>query len=96
VVSCGGGLVCDEENLRILKETGTVFNLKASAQILYERTKKHKHRPLVNVEDPLSKIEELLKKREPYYNQAHYSIETEGIAPLEVANRIINILGNIF
>jgi len=94
VVSCGGGLICDDQNLKILKESGTVFNLKSSPQKIYERTKKYAHRPLLNVTDPVKQIEELLKKREPYYSQAHYTIESEEQSPQEVAQDIIKILGN--
>jgi len=39
IVSCGGGLICGEENLILLKKSGIVFSLTASAQIIYQRTK---------------------------------------------------------
>ncbi|UCG35357.1 MAG: shikimate kinase [Candidatus Omnitrophota bacterium] len=94
VISCGGGLICNEENLGTLKSTGTVFNLKTSAQKIYERTKKYTHRPLLNVVDPVEQIEELLKKREPFYSRAHYTVESQEQTPQEVADAIINILGN--
>ncbi len=93
VISCGGGLICNEDNLKTLKETGTVFNLKSSAQMIYERTKKYAHRPLLNVEDPVKQIEELIQKREPYYCQAHYTIESEEQSPQEVTSAIIKIVG---
>ncbi|MFH1505309.1 MAG: shikimate kinase [Candidatus Omnitrophota bacterium] len=94
IVSCGGGLVCNEENLTLLKKAGVVFCLKASSATIYQRIKKHGHRPLLNVEDPLKKIEELLAKRACYYNKADYSIDTEGIEPPEVVSRIATILSN--
>jgi shikimate kinase len=92
VVSCGGGVVCDEENLRILRETGLVFNLKAEPTTIYERTKKYTHRPLLNVEDPLRRIEELLKERSRFYSKAHYSINTDGVFPEEIVDKIVGIL----
>ena len=94
VVSCGGGLICDEENLKRLKETGMVFALTASPSVIYERTKKHLHRPILNVDDPQAKIKELLDKRAPYYKQAHYLVDTEGILPEKIAAKIITILNN--
>jgi len=93
IVSCGGGLICGEENLILLKESGIVFSLTASAQIIYQRTKRCTHRPLINVDDPLMKITGLLAERLPYYRQAHYSINTEEAGPEEVADEIIVILG---
>ena len=92
IVSCGGGLVCDKDNLEILKKTGIIFNLTASKESIYERTKKFKNRPLLNVEDPLKKIEELLSLRMPFYNKAHHTINTDGTEPKVIAKRIINIL----
>lgn len=92
IVSCGGGLVCDKENLAILKNTGIVFNLTASKEMIYERTKKCKDRPLLNVEDPIKKIEDLLAMRMPCYSQAHHTINTDTIEPEVVAEKIIDIL----
>jgi len=92
VVSCGGGLICDKGNLEILKKTGIVFNLTASKESIYERTKKFKGRPLLNVKDPLKKIEELLNMRKPYYSQAHYTIDTDKIEPKAIVKKITDIL----
>ncbi|MEI8350256.1 MAG: shikimate kinase [Candidatus Omnitrophota bacterium] len=92
VVSCGGGLICNDDNARILKNTGIVFNLSASSETIYNRTKNFTHRPLLNVKDPLAHIKTLLRKRKPYYARAHYTIDTEQKTPEEVANAIVAIL----
>jgi len=92
VVSFGGGLICNKENLKLLKKTGTVFNLAAAAKTIYERTKKYNHRPLLNVGNPALKIDELIQKRNQYYSKAHHTIDTTGISPDEVADKIINEL----
>lgn len=94
VISCGGGLICDQENLKRLKETGVVFALTASVSAIYQRTKEHTHRPILNVEDPQKKIEELLKGRAPYYAQAQHSIDTDNLFPEEIADKIIAILNH--
>ena len=92
IIGCGGGLVCDSENLEILRDTGLVFCLKVSALTAYGRTRHQTHRPILNVDNPLRIIEELLSKRAPCYDQAHYSIDTDGISPDAVADKIIDIL----
>lgn len=92
VVSCGGGLICNKNNLKILKETGKIFNLSASSATIYERIKNERNRPLLNVANPLEKIEQLMKKRTPYYKESDYEINTESMLPKEVANKIIEIL----
>ena len=52
VVDTGGGVVTREENLTNLKSTGVVVCLTADEETIMERTKKYKHRTLLNVEDP--------------------------------------------
>ncbi|OQX80783.1 MAG: shikimate kinase [Candidatus Omnitrophica bacterium 4484_70.1] len=94
VVSCGGGVVVDRENLRILKESGIVICLKAKPSIIYERTKKTEERPLLNVPKPLKKIKELLAKRAPFYAKADYSVDTSTLTPEEVSEKVIEILKN--
>lgn len=93
IVSCGGGLICNQENARRLLSTGRVFNLTASAATIYERIKKHTSRPLLNVADPLTEIEQLLSRRHKYYAQAHYTVESEKKEPAAVADEIIQLLG---
>ncbi len=94
VVSCGGGMICSEDNLKTLKSTGIVFSLKASALIIYERIRNDDQRPLLSVDDPLDKIKELLEERECYYKQAHHVIDTESMLPQDIASEIIRILGS--
>ena len=94
VVSCGGGLICNEDNLKVLKDTGIIFNLESSPQAIYERTKRYTHRPLLNVDDPLGKIKGLLLKRRPFYERAHHSVRSEEESPQEVADRIAEIIRN--
>lgn len=95
IVSCGGGLICDEDNIRIMRASGTIITLKASPKTIYERTKQYTHRPLLNVKDPLSVITKLLAEREVFYSRAHFSVDTENIAPPQVAAAIIKIANNI-
>jgi len=91
VIAAGGGAVLDEENIAILKKKGIVVCLNAAPEAVYERTKKHKHRPLLNVDDPVSKIKELMDKRAPYYAKADYQINTSGMSVPEVVKEIIKI-----
>ena len=94
VISCGGGLICNEDNLRMLKETGTVVNLAAAPRTIYERIKDATHRPLINVKDPLKRIEMLLDQRQPYYLQAHHVIDTNALSAREVAERVADLMND--
>jgi shikimate kinase len=94
VIDAGGGVVIDEENVRRLKEHGIVICLMARPEVIYERTKGHLHRPLLNTLDPVSKIKELLDSRQQYYSRADYNIDTSELTPEEVVDRILTIIGN--
>ncbi|PIP68275.1 MAG: shikimate kinase [Candidatus Omnitrophica bacterium CG_4_9_14_0_2_um_filter_42_8] len=92
IMSAGGGAVVDEENFRNMKNSGIIICLKASPETILKRTKNLKTRPLLNVPDPKKQIEELLKKREPHYNKADFSIDTDNLNIEQVSEAIIKNL----
>jgi len=67
VIATGGGMVLREENVRMLKEIGPLVLLWAGPETVYQRVKKHAHRPLLNVPDPEAEIKKILDQREPVY-----------------------------
>lgn len=92
VVSCGGGIVIDPENIAIMKQSGRFIAFTARPEVIFERIKKETHRPLLNTADPLARIKELLNIRKPYYDQAEFLIDTSDISILEVAQKILDFL----
>jgi shikimate kinase len=88
VVACGGGIVIDKDNIRIMKETGIVICLAASPEVILERTSPCAHRPLLNVAQPKKQIELLLKLRAPYYALADKTIETSKLSIKEAVDKI--------
>ena len=92
VIDAGGGAVIKEENVKNLKKTGVIICLTATPDVILQRTKNQAHRPLLNVPDPKSKIEELLAKRLPYYKKADFIIDTSDMAPVEAAGKIEKIM----
>jgi len=89
VVSCGGGIVIDQDNIALMKRTGIMVCLTASAQVIFERVRHYTHRPLLQVPDPKEKIESLLRIRAPYYAQSDLTIDTSALSVDEAAVRII-------
>lgn len=79
IVATGGGAVLRPENRAALKQGGTVIYLHAAPRLLFERTRLDPNRPLLQVADPLQKLEELFAQRDPLYR--------------EVADLVINSLG---
>jgi shikimate kinase len=92
VISTGGGLAADEENMKDLKKTGVVVWLYASPEKTLERVENSSKRPLLNVYNPKEKVEFLLKMRENFYRSADIKIDTTEKAPAEISDEIINFL----
>jgi shikimate kinase len=91
VIDCGGGVVLREENMANLKSGGIVVCLTAKPEVIMERTKKYKHRPLLNVEDPKRKILDLLNKRAPFYAKADHIVDTGDLTVRQVVDKIAMI-----
>ncbi|MEW6008700.1 MAG: shikimate kinase [Candidatus Omnitrophota bacterium] len=89
VVACGGGVVLDKDNLNILKATGSIICLNARPEIILKRCENCTDRPLLNIENPKKRIEELLRFRAPFYAQAHFNIDTSDLSVEEVAEKIL-------
>lgn len=88
VISTGGGVVLNQDNIDNLQRNGILICLKATPEEIYKRVKDEKHRPLLNVEDPLRRIQELLEFRRPYYERIRIQIDTTGKSIDEVVDEI--------
>lgn len=77
VVACGGGLVTQPGMIELLKKKGVVICLYATTETILERTRGNRNRPLLEVEDPARRIQDLLKEREPFYRQAGTLVLTD-------------------
>lgn len=91
IVACGGGIVMDKENIKMMKETGRIVCLTATPEAILNRTSGYLHRPLLNVENPKKQIELLLKLRAAFYAQADKTIDTSNLSIAEVVSRIMKI-----
>jgi shikimate kinase len=76
VLATGGGAVLDPANRARLRETGWVVYLDVPPVLLHERTRHDRNRPLLRVDDPLRRLEELYAVRDPLYREtAHFVVE---------------------
>ncbi len=92
VVACGGGIVLDKDNIKLMKKTGALICLSATSKEILKRVSTSTLRPLLNVAEPQNRIELLLKKRQPYYMQADLIINTSRLSIKQVVARISKIL----
>lgn len=75
VLATGGGVILNPENRRRLHDTGWVVYLNVPPALLYERTRHDRNRPLLQVADPLARLEELYAIRDPLYREtAHFVV----------------------
>ncbi len=93
VIACGGGVMLNEENVHNLKKNGILICLEATPGIILKRTKEFSQRPILNVDDPKAKIEELLKIRQPFYSKADYKVDTSELSAEEAADKVIQLAG---
>lgn len=77
VISTGGGAVLRQSNRELLRQQGYVVYLRASPEQLAWRLRHDRHRPLLQVEDPLQKLRDLYDVRDPLYREtAHFVVDT--------------------
>ncbi len=91
VVACGGGLVVQPGLADELRRRGVVICLHASLATVLDRTSRHRHRPLLNVEDPAERIRTLYAAREPVYRNGGTVILTDGRPLSEVVAHVLRV-----
>jgi len=69
LIATGGGIVCKEENRRLLCSNGLVVYLKTSIKNQLKRLEKDKKRPLLQADDRVQRLRDLARVRNPLYDQ---------------------------
>jgi shikimate kinase len=93
VLATGGGAILSARSRANLRSRGTVIYLKASLAQQFERTSKDRNRPLLQTADPMTRIRELMKIREPLYIEtAHITVDTSRRGPRTVVLEILRRL----
>lgn len=93
IISCGGGIVIKEDNIKLMKTMGTVILLTASPNTIYKRVKSCKDRPILNDNMNEEYIATLMKKREErYFQAADIIINTDNKSIEKICEEIINKL----
>jgi shikimate kinase len=76
VLATGGGAVLSPSNRDALHSRSHVLYLRTTPEELARRLRNDTHRPLLQVEDPLKRLRELFRERDPLYRRtAHFVIE---------------------
>ncbi|MBN18990.1 MAG: shikimate kinase [Chloroflexi bacterium] len=94
IVSTGGGIILDKENLRFMLDNGYVICLDASPATIFKRltlqslSSNNEVRPLLNSDKKLETIIKLKNERNSIYKKADYFIATDSLNPLDIAQKI--------
>jgi shikimate kinase len=76
VLATGGGTVLRPSNRDALHSRSHVMYLRATPEELFRRLRHDTQRPLLQVDDPLKRLRELFRERDPLYRRtAHFVIE---------------------
>lgn len=76
IISTGGGIVLDRTNIENFRKNSLVICLKANIDVIFERVRYNKARPLLNCENPLEIIKELLSIRDSFYKNCDIMLDT--------------------
>lgn len=89
VLSTGGGTVLRPANRQVLHDNGWVVYLKSAPDDIFRRLRHDKTRPLLQVADPLARLKELYRVRDPLYREtAHHTVETGRPSMTSVVNHL--------
>ena len=92
VISCGGGVVTNPSNLKVLAEKGLLICLTASAETILKRVGHDANRPLLTAPDRKERIQKLLKERAPLYEQIELRVATDHKTLDQVVDEVLKIL----
>lgn len=92
VIATGGGTIVNVDNATCLKDSGTVICLTATPETIVQRVQGNNDRPLLQGEEPLTKIRSLLTARAEAYARADITIDTSALNPREVVAMILTLV----
>ena len=90
VIVTGGGIVLRENNVPELRRLGTIVNLHAREEVIFERVSRRPSRPLLQTPNPRATIAQLLAQRAPLYRAAADAhIDTSDLTQQQIAEAIV-------
>ena len=91
VIVPGGGWAAQPGNLDAAKSRGYFVYLKARAEVAAGRAEPSGTRPVLMGDDPLARMRELFKERDPFYAKADATVQTEAKSAENVAAEIVKL-----
>jgi shikimate kinase len=91
VIAPGGGWAAQPGNLDAARSRGYFVYLKARAEVAVGRAEPSGTRPVLMGDDPLGRMRDLIKEREPYYATADATVLTEAKSAETVAAEVVKL-----
>jgi len=91
VVATGGGLPCRDGMMEALRALGLVIWLRGDLQDLLARARRQGARPMLDGRSE-DEIVALFRGREPYYRQAHLTVDTSGRTVDQVVAELVAVV----
>jgi shikimate kinase len=91
VIAPGGGWAAQPGVIAGAKPHALVVYLRTRAETAAQRAVPEGTRPLLIGEDPVARMRQLHKEREPFYCEAHAQIDTDHRAPPEVVREVVRL-----
>ncbi len=96
VLATGGGVVLRARNRELLRARTRCVFLCASRDLLWERLRRDRRRPLLQVADPQGRLNAMFEEREPLYREvAEFVIPTEGLPFSRLVEDVVQRLGAV-
>ena len=93
IVSTGGGIILKDSNREILNNVFSIY-LKADFDIIFERIKEDKTRPLLLTDNPYETAKEIFESRYELYESFQNKINTDNKHPKDISDEIVNLYKN--
>jgi len=94
VISTGGGIIMDQDNIKIMVENGSIIHLDIDLETQLLRIKNKKNRPLLRDKDNERKIlVKMRKERDHIYKKiAIASVNTSNKKRNDIVSEVVNII----
>jgi shikimate kinase len=90
IISTGGGSVLRLANREYLHSRSHVVYLRSSPEEIFRRLRHDMQRPLLQVDDPLTRLRDLYAIRDPLYRDtAHFVVETGRPSVANLLNMVV-------
>jgi len=91
VIAPGGGWAAQPAQLETARPSCFVVYLRTMAMTAAKRATGEGTRPLLVGEDPVEKMRQLLKEREPYYLGAECEVKCDVRTPAQIAEEVVTL-----